>query len=159
MRSNSKHINTIHEYVLCYAKNKSFLKEFKIKRIDNPEEKKIIDDIYININKIIKNNGIHYAKKIIKSIIQDYCIKYNISWLKNYNNLDDNGKIYFTMDLSTPSEPRKVNIKSINLHLKPLLTRGWVSDEKFIDLYKKDLIVYKNNRPYENIILKMLVIM
>ena len=149
LRSNSKHINTIHEYVLCYAKNKKLLKEFKIRRIDKPEEKYIIDGIYKDINKIITKDGIDIAKKQIKNIIVEYCNKYNISWLKNYNNLDEQGRVYFAMDLSTPSEPREVNIKSINLYLKPLATRGWTSDDKFIELYNKGLLVFKGNRPYE----------
>lgn len=149
LRSNSKHINTIHEYVLCYAKNKRLLKEFKIKRIDKPEERIIIDSVYKDINKIIQKDGIGIAKKQIKNIILDYCRKYNISWLKNYNNLDDEGKIYFAMDLSTPSEPREVSIKSINLYLKPLKTRGWTSDERLIDLYNRNLLVFKGDRPYE----------
>ena len=33
-RSNAKHINIVHEYILAYAKDKSKLDKFQIKRID-----------------------------------------------------------------------------------------------------------------------------
>ena len=36
-RSNSKHINTVHEYILAYAKNKKKCPEFKVRRVDTPE--------------------------------------------------------------------------------------------------------------------------
>ena len=38
VRSNSNHINTIHEYVVAYAKSKNKLSLFKIKRIDSPDD-------------------------------------------------------------------------------------------------------------------------
>ena len=149
IRSNSKLINTVHEYVLCYAKNKNKVKDFKILRKYIDEDNRIINEVNSLVEEIIDNEGIDIAQKKIKKIINDTCDKYNISWLKNYNNVDENGKIYFAMDLSTPGKPRKVDIDSINMHLKPLKTRGWSSDEKFIDLYKKKLLVFKNGRPYE----------
>ena len=149
LRSNSKLINTVHEYVLCYAKNKKKVKDFKILRKYIDEDKKIINEVENEIKKVIEKEGIKVAKKRIKTLINEKCKEYNISWLKNYNNVDDEGRIYFAMDLSTPGQPRKVDIEKINLHLKPLKTRGWSSDEKFIDLYKRNLIVFKDYRPYE----------
>ena len=149
LRSNSKLINTVHEYVLCYAKNKKKVKDFKILRKYIDEDKKIINEVENEIKKVIEKEGIKVAKKRIKTLINEKCKEYNISWLKNYNNVDDEGRIYFAMDLSTPGQPRKVDIEKINLHLKPLKTRGWSSDEKFIDLYKRNLIVFKDDRPYE----------
>ena len=149
LRSNSKLINTVHEYILCYAKNKSKVKDFKILRKYIDEDNKIISEVYSEVKNVINTKGLNVAQKEIKHIIANICEEKNISWLKNYNNLDENGKVYFAMDLSTPGKPRKVDIKSINLHLDPLKTRGWSSDEKFIDLYNKNLLVFKNGRPYE----------
>ena len=149
LRSNSKLINTVHEYVLCYAKNKKEVKDFKILRKYIEEDSKIINEVKNNVKKIIEGEGLSIAQKKIKDIIKESCEKYNISWLKNYNNVDVDGKVYFAMDLSTPGKPRKVDIDKIDLHLKPLKTRGWSSDEKFIDLYNKNLLVFKNGRPYE----------
>ncbi len=148
-RSNAKHINTIHEYVLCYAKNKQKLPEFKINRIDIPEEKLMIDTIISKVNEEFKNYGHDSAQHLLQDLIQYFCSLNNIKWLRNYNNIDEKGKIYFAKDLSTPGKPRSVNISSINLHLDPLLTRGWSSDRKFIKLYKEDRLVFRRNRPYE----------
>ena len=149
LRSNSKLINTVHEYILCYAKNKMKVKDFKILRRYIEEDDKIIAEANASIKSIIKKEGIATAKKKIKIVIKELCEKYDVSWLRNYNNLDDEGNIYFAMDLSTPGKPRKVDIKEINLHLLPLKTRGWSSDDKFIDLHNKNLLVFKNGRPYE----------
>lgn len=147
-RSNAKHINTIHEYILCFAKNKSKLHKFVMKRIEIPEDKKMIDKLNHEIKKIIDAEGVNIANKKIKSIIKKYCDEYDITWLKNYSNVDENGNIFFAVDLSTPGEPREVNIPEIGLKLKPLPTRGWSSDKKFIELYKNKRLCFKDGRPY-----------
>lgn len=147
-RSNAKHINTVHEYVLCYAKNKKKLPEFKINRVDIPEDRDMIKKLSLEVNKEFKKNGLISANKLLQKMITKYCISNNITWLRNYNNVDEDGKIYFAKDLSTPSKPREVNIESINLHLEPLSTRGWSSDKKFIELHNNKRLVFKGNRPY-----------
>ena len=147
-RSNSKHINTIHEYVLCYAKNKKKLPAFKINRIDIPADRAMIQYIYKQVGDELKQNGYNKAYKLLQNLIKSQCEINNISWLKNYNNLDYNGKIYFAKDLSTPGEPKHVDIEEIDLHLKPLATRGWVSNRKFIELYNNSRLVFKDGRPY-----------
>jgi len=147
-RSNAKHINIVHEYVLCYAKNKKCLPEFKINRIDIPEDKIMIDKINSQIRDELKNNGYDCAYKLLQNLIKQNCLDNNITWLKNYNNIDDKGRIYFAKDLSTPGKPRTVDIPSINLHLDPLETRGWPRDEKIIELYNSSRLVFKGNRPY-----------
>lgn len=147
-RSNAKHINTVHEYILCFAKNKAKLHKFVINRMEIPEDKKMIDKLNREIKKIIEVEGIEIANKKLKYIIKDYCYKYNISWLKNYSNVDASGNIYFSMDLSTPGKPRKVDIPEIGLQLEPLSTRGWSSDKKFIKLYNENRLCFKDGRPY-----------
>lgn len=148
-RSNSKLINIVHEYILCYSKSKKKVKPFKVKRIDIPEDKKMIE----NIIKLVKENfntfGKEVALKTLSNIINKECLNKNITWLKNYNCIDDKGEVFFAVDLSTPSKPRVVNIPSINLHLNALPTRGWVSDNRFIDLSNKGLLCFKGDRPYE----------
>ena len=147
-RSNAKHINTVHEYILCFAKVKEKLHKFVINRMEIPEDKKMIDRLNREIRKIIDNEGLESANKKIKSIIKDYCFNYNITWLKNYSNVDGNGNIYFAVDLSTPGKPRKVDIPEIGLKLEPLKTRGWSSDKKFIELYNANRLCFKDGRPY-----------
>lgn len=149
MRSNAKHINICHEYVLCYAKNKGLLRPFRIKRKYIPEDNRLITELYEQVRTVFNIQGKEQAEKKLSALIKEYCEEYEITWLKNYSNVDDNGRIYFAQDLSTPSKPREVCIPEIGLYLKPLPTRGWSSDKKFIDLYKKDLLAYKGDRPYE----------
>ncbi|MBQ0104591.1 MAG: site-specific DNA-methyltransferase, partial [Armatimonadetes bacterium] len=48
-RSNAKHINTVHEYILAYAKNKSRLEESHIRRTDIPEDREMIEELYRDI--------------------------------------------------------------------------------------------------------------
>ena len=147
-RSNAKLINTVHEYILCYAKNKKKLSSFSINRVDIPEQKKMIDDLQSEISYIFKKEGYDAAIKVLHSKIKEICEQNEITWLRNYSNIDERGKIFFAVDLSTPGEPREVNIPEIGLNLKPLPTRGWSSDEKFIELYKKQRLYFKNERPY-----------
>lgn len=147
-RSNAKHINTVHEYILCFAKNKEKLHKFVINRMEIPEDKKMINKLNREVRKIIELEGIEIANKKLKDIIKDYCYNYNITWLKNYSNVDENGNIYFSVDLSTPGKPRSVNIPEIGLKLAPLATRGWSSDKKFIELYNENRLCFKDGRPY-----------
>lgn len=147
-RSNAKHINTVHEYILCFAKNKEKLHKFVINRMEIPEDKKMIDKLNSEVKKIIAKHGIEKANKELKNIIKDYCYNYNITWLKNYSNVDENGNIYFSVDLSTPGKPRSVNIESIGLKLDPLPTRGWSSDKRLLELYHQNRLCFKDGRPY-----------
>lgn len=147
-RSNAKHINTVHEYILCYAKQKNKLHKFVINRMEIPEDRKMIEKLNCEVKKIIDAEGIEKANKALKNIIKEYCYNYNITWLKNYSNVDENGNIYFSVDLSTPGKPRRVDIESIGLKLEPLPTRGWSSDKKFIQLYNENRLCFKDNRPY-----------
>lgn len=147
-RSNSKYINVIHEYILCYAKNKKKLKPFKIKRINTPEGLDFYNRIKNDVDRMIKSDGIEYARKQFKTYINKISENYSVDWIKNYNCIDDSGDIYFPVDLSVPSKPREVNISSIDLHLEPLKTRGWSSDEMFIKLHNEKRLVFRNGRPY-----------
>lgn len=147
-RSNAKHINTVHEYILCYAKDKSKVPKFTIKRTDIPEEKIMIDKLSFEARNLIEKYDIDTANKKFNPIIKDYCIKNSITWLRNYNNIDEEGNIYFAVDLSTPGRPRRVSIPEIGLELEPLDTRGWSSDKRFIRLSKENRLVFKDERPY-----------
>jgi adenine-specific DNA-methyltransferase len=147
-RSNAKHINTIHEYILCYAKDKTKLPKMHVSRMEIPEDKKMIESLNQEVRTIFESQGLESANKKINSIIKSYCDEFNITWLRNYSNVDEQGRIFFAVDLSTPGEPRKVSIPEIGLKLDPLPTRGWSSDKKFISLYKEKLLTFKEGRPY-----------
>lgn len=147
-RSNAKHINTVHEYILCFAKDKKKVPKFQINRADIPEEKLMIDKLSREARKLLKEFDIETANKKFTPIVNDYCFKNSITWLRNYNNIDENGNIYFAVDLSTPGVPRKVSIPEINLELNELPSRGWSSDQRFIKLAKEERLVFKEGRPY-----------
>lgn len=142
-RSNSKHINTIHEYVVCYAKDKTKVQPWKVKRLDT-EDGEWMRNLMNNVRSLYDkdiNSANDYLKKYIKES--------GLTWLRNYNLIDENGDIFFASDLSTPSNPRTVDIPEINLHLEPLDKRGWTSDKRLVELHNKGLLHYRNGRPYE----------
>lgn len=148
-RSNARHINIVHEYILCYAKKKKKAKEFKIKRILIPEQKLMIETLCSEVKRVFCSEGRITAHKLLAEKIKQICLNENITWLKNYSSIDENGDIYFAKDLSTPGTPRVVSIPEINLFLEPLPTRGWSSDAKFKSLFYQNNLVFKNGRPYE----------
>lgn len=148
-RSNSKHINTVHEYILAYAKNKKKAPEFKIKMIDAPEGKKIIDAVETyGVFSVATNETFDAALRDYRKWLNGYCKEHDLSWLRNYNYIDENGNPFFATDLSTPGKPRTVDIPEIGLHLDPLPSRGWSSDAKFIELYNQKRLIYRDGRPY-----------
>jgi adenine-specific DNA-methyltransferase len=145
-RSNAKHLNTIHEYILVYAKNKTKLHEFKIARVVDPSSSKIINRMY---NSIKFHGSIKEKEKKLKETSNRIMQEYGITWIRNYSNVSIDNKIFFAKDLSTPGLPREVHIPEINLYLEPLKSRGWSSDKKFIELHKNNLLHFKDKRPYE----------
>ncbi len=148
-RSNSKHINITHEYIVGYSKNKKKVPRFERLRIDDLVEGPMIKDIVSKVKREFDSKGLESADKVLKTLIKNYCERFNITWLKNYNRISDDGRVFFGKDLSTPGSPRSVDIPEINLHLEPLPTRGWSSDEKFIQLHKDDRLYFRGERPYE----------
>ena len=147
-RSNSKHINTVHEYILAYAKNKKKCPEFKVKRIDTPEGKKTIEALETyGAFSIATCKTFDVALKEYRERLKEFCRDENLSWLRNYNFIDEDGKPFFATDLSTPGKPRTVDIPEIGLHLDPLPTRGWSSDSKFIELHKANRLIFRDGRP------------
>ena len=147
-RSNSKHINTVHEYILAYAKDKKKCPEFKVKRIDTPEGREICGEIQEIVVDLWRRYDYDRALKVYRTWLNGYTKAYGISWLRNYNCLTDDGTPYFATDLSTPGKPRTVDIPEIGLHLDPLPTRGWSSDAKFIELHNADRLIFRDGRPY-----------
>ena len=148
-RSNAKLINTVHEYILAYAKNKKKCPEFKVKRIDTPEGKKNFDAVSTyGVFSIATNPTFEDALKDYRRWLVNFCKANDLSWLRNYNYIDEVGTPYFATDLSTPGKPRTVDIPEIGLHLDPLPTRGWSSDEKFKELHKAGRLIFRDGRPY-----------
>ena len=147
-RSNSKHLNTVHEYILCYCKNKKSLGRLSIKKIDIPEQRQVIDSIKREVGLVFNKYGISEARKKLKEQINKYIVVEELHWLINYYNVDENGRIFFATDLSAPIPPNSLDIPEIGLYLDPLPTRGWQSKSKFIELHNKGLLYFRDGRPY-----------
>lgn len=147
-RSNAKHINTIHEYIVCFAKNKKKLPKFYINRLANPVESSQIKSIIDRVKKAYKKSP-KTARIELKNQIDKYVKDTGETWIVNYSNIDEKGNIFFAKDLSTPSKPNRLDIEEINLHLAPLKTRGWSSKEKIMTLHNQNRLCFKNGRPYE----------
>lgn len=147
-RSNSKHINTVHEYILCYCRNRKRLGQLKIRKMDIPEQRKVIELIRKEVKSIFDKQGQVEARKKLKELINKYIIQEDLHWLINYYNVDENGRVFFATDLSAPIAPNVIDIPEIGLHLDPLPTRGWQSESKFIELHNKGLLYFRDGRPY-----------
>lgn len=154
-RSNAKHINTVHEYILAYAKDKRKTPEFKVRRIETPEGYEIFRDINniawdtFNDFPVWTDDGLEVTQKEFRARLKEYIgDDTSLSWLRNYNCINSNRDVFFATDLSTPGKPRTVDIPEIGLHLDPLPTRGWSSDSKFIELHKDNRLMFRDGRPY-----------
>lgn len=146
-RSNSRFINITHEYILCFARDKSALPSFAVRRMDIPEQRRIIVEISRRIGEVFTGDA-RAAEKALRNLVNQYCERHGISWLKNYNCVDSDGRIFFASDLSVPGKPRHVDIDEIDLHLAPLKSRSWASDAKFMELHEKGLLAFRKGRPY-----------
>jgi len=153
-RSNSKYINTIHEYVIVYAKDKNHLKDFKVKRLNNPEESEMIQKLSEQVKKDFQFFGKEQAMKTLSMLNEKFMKERNITWLRNYSEIDENGEIFFPKDLSVPGIPSELIIEELNLKLSALKTRKWSSKQKFINLYNENKLHFKGERPYEKHYLK-----
>lgn len=146
-RSNAKHINVVHEYVVAYAKDKKRLPALSVPRI-HTQDAVVIRDLTKAVTKEFKANGQAEAQKVLRRQIAQYK-RDGISWLANYRCVDGNGRIFFPQDLSVPGEPNSVDIPEIGLHLDPLPTRKWSSPGKIRGLHDTGLLEFLDGRPYE----------
>lgn len=152
-RSNSKHINTIHEYVLCYAKNKQKTKRFETLRINIPSYAQVIDRITKEIKSINKKSGQQEAQKHLNALLKHYEHVDGFSWLRNYNLVDFEGNVYFAKDLSMPGKPNMLIIPEYEIKLEPLKTRSWAGADKVKKLLDENKVVFKDGRPYKKSLL------
>lgn len=155
-RSNAKHVNTTHEYVLCYGKDKSKVKPFSVLRLHNPHDSILINAIDAEVSRTFREyrerygveQAVSYAQSNLSALIRHHTLGGENSWLKNYNRVDENGKVFYPVDLSVPGTPRRVDIDAIDLRLEALPTRGWVSDDEFIRLNGEGRLYFRDGRPY-----------
>lgn len=147
-KSNAKFINIIHEYIICVCKDRTTAPQMGIRRIQNPIYAEDILNLMNYINNIYCEKGQEYATKQLRKELKKIDDE-KFSWLKNYNNVDENGRIFFSTDLSVPGNPNTIRIHSQNRTLEKLANRRWQSEDYINSLYDRNLIVEKNGRPYK----------
>jgi len=154
VRSNSKFVNTTHEYVIAFAKDRNCLNDFKIKRLNNPEDAEMILEISEKVKNDFRFFGRESALKLLAALNEKFMKEKSITWLRNYSEIDENGEIFFPKDLSVPGTPAELVVEEINLKLPALKTRKWSSKQKFITLHSENKLHFKGERPYEKHYLK-----
>lgn len=154
-RSNAKHINVIHEYVIVYAKDKNKAPSFQIERLKIPFYKDKLERLIKEVKNTFSTKGKEDAEKLLKEKVKSLSKLEHFSFLRNYQNIDEHGDIYFATDLSVPNKKdQELYIKEINLTLPNLKTRSWTSKERIIQLFNDGKLVFKGQRPYEKVLLK-----
>lgn len=146
-RSNAKHVNVVHEYVVAYARDKAKLPALSVPRMWT-QDADIIRTLEREVGRELKASGQEAAQRLLRKRISEYR-KRDVLWLSNYRFVDGDGRIYYAQDLSVPGEPNEVDVPEIGLHLDPLPTRKWSSPQKLRDLSERGLLAFLNGRPYE----------
>lgn len=146
-RSNAKHINVVHEYVVAYARDRKHLPALCVPRI-HTQDAGIIRDLKQLVSRELKAHGKDMVQRALRQRIAQYK-RDGIPWLANYRCIDGNGRIFYPQDLSVPGIPKAVDVPEIGLHLDPLPTRGWSSPEKLRRLHDEGRLEFLDGRPYE----------
>lgn len=143
-KNDSKLVSISHEYIICYAKSKSFLQENQILW---RERKQGLDEIYTAYEKLKKNYGNDYTaiqnelKAWYKSLPKTHPAKNH----SHYSCVDARG-IYFASDISWPGGGGpKYNVFHPITH-KPVKVpaRGWVfsSPKRMQELIDDDRVCF-----------------
>lgn len=155
-RSNAKHINVGHEYVLCYAKDKSKVPAFKVKRIHKPDDSALIREIANEAKRVFADyescygakQAVGYAESTIRATIRVKTLGGENSWLHNYNKVDEQGRVFYPKDLSVPGKPAELYLPWLDKTLPTLETRAWVSAERMKKLDEEGRLFWRDGRPY-----------
>lgn len=101
-KNNSKTTSTNHEYILCYAKNKSTVEEKQIFRIKKPG----LQEVYDLLESFEKRQlSIQEAEKELKEF---YKSRPDLKWISSYN------KVEYVTQKSAPEAPRHLQAYTID---------------------------------------------
>lgn len=141
-KNDSKYVSISHEYILCYAKSLSLLKENKVVW---KERKQGIEDIYREAEYLKKTYGSDYEKMSLELKV----------WYKNlpanhparnhshYNCIDETG-IYFPSDISWPGGggPKYEVLHPVTGKPVKVPNRGWVypTKERMEEMISQNLV-------------------
>jgi adenine-specific DNA-methyltransferase len=141
-KNDSRLISISHEYIVCYAKNSSFLREEKI---EWRQRKKGLDDIYSAYSSFKRTHGDDYQaisdelKKWYRELPDSHPAKAH----KHYNQADRRG-VYFAADISWPGGggPKYEVIHPISKKPVKVPSRGWTTPDpqKMAEWIKDDRV-------------------
>lgn len=146
-RSNARHINVVHEYVVAYAKDRRKLPALSVPRMLT-QDADTIRSLEGEVGRALRASGQEESQKLLRHRISEH-VRQGRAWLANYRFVDGDGRIYYAQDLSVPGEPNEVDVPEIGLHLDPLPTRKWSTPEKMRRLHDEGRLEFLNGRPYE----------
>ncbi|PKH68066.1 site-specific DNA-methyltransferase [Psychrobacter sp. 4Dc] len=129
-KNDSQHISVSHEYIICYVKSLSYLKN---KKIIWRQKKKGLDNIYKKANKLKKEFKNDYQKihEELKNWYKNLADGDPSKDHKHYSHMDKNG-IYFASDISWPGGggPKYEVLHPITQQPVKVPSRGWVTNSQ-----------------------------
>lgn len=144
-RASGNQISTVHEYLHVYGKSIATIPIWKTKRSG-------FEKIVEKVKKEWPKNPVE-TKKLLQLFIQEKLIEdeEEFKFLKNYSNIDNNGRIFYAVDLSGDGQGEPKRFGDITLPAPK--GRHWMSQEFIDNLYKEDRIIWKGKRPYRAVYL------
>lgn len=138
-KNDSRLISVSHEYIVCYARDASFLKEAKI---EWRQRKKGLEEIYAEYNRLRKLHGSDYSaqtagmKSWFKGLLDNSPSKAH----RHYNNVDKRG-VFFPSDISWPGGggPKYQVLHPVTKKPVTVPSRGWITpDPKKLEAWIDD---------------------
>ena len=149
---NSEQIAIEHEYIFCYAKNSYALTRWKNTR----PESTLLNTLVANAK--LQGKSLDETRQILSQTIKDILErgkkekskKYN--WISNYNNLDNDWKIYYAVDLTGEGSgpPRYFGNKLIPAPEG----RHWMGQDYINELFDNNRIVWRGERAYRKLFIE-----
>ena len=149
---NSEQIAIEHEYILCYARNSYALTRWKNTRPESTLLNTLVADAKLQGKSLDETRQI--LSQAIKDILErgkkEKSKKYN--WISNYNNLDNDWKIYYAVDLTGEGSgpPRYFGNKLIPAPEG----RHWMGQDYINELFENNRIVWRGERAYRKLFIE-----
>lgn len=129
-KNDSRLVSVSHEYIVCYARDKEYLKE---KKVLWRQRKKGLDDIYAQYEKLKRTHGTDYVamtaglKKWYKELPDSHPAKAH----KHYCQVDKRG-VYFAADISWPGGggPKYEVVHPVTKKAVKKPARGWITPDQ-----------------------------
>lgn len=128
-KNDSRLISVSHEYIVCYARDKAYLKE---KDIRWRQRKKGLEDIYAQYGRLKREHGSDYAAmtEAMKAWYRDLPDSHPANAHKHYSHVDARG-LYFPDNISWPGGggPKYKVLHPITGKPVKVPSRGWMTSD------------------------------